>query len=67
MDPVVTVLLVLLAFGLIEAMLLRSPLPDPWNWIAQVILLIVLLLVFLSWLVGVSEVEMPGRPRTPPR
>jgi hypothetical protein len=47
-------------FGLIEVLILRLSFPEPWNWIIQVILLIVLLLIFLSWLMKVSGVEVPG-------
>ncbi len=50
-ELLITFLIVLIVFAVVWAILTRLPLPDPFGWIAQVFILLILLLVVVAWLV----------------
>jgi len=46
----ISILVIVIVFGIIWLILTRIPLPDPFGWIAQLVLLVIFLLVLLAYL-----------------
>jgi len=53
-STLIALLALLLIFAIAFAILRRMPLPDPFNWIAEILLLLILLLVLISWLLPLA-------------
>jgi hypothetical protein len=53
----VYLIILCVVFGILYAIVLRLPLPDPFGWIAQLLLLLVFVLVLVSWLLPLAGIH----------
>lgn len=58
MNTLISLLILVIVFGLLFLVVQKLPLPEPWNTAAQVIVVLIALVLLLGWLVG--GVNFPG-------